>query len=134
MKYKFIEHTADIQFQAFGKTIEEAFSNSALAMTKSITDDKIDSKIERKIIVSGHDRESLLYNFLEELLILFDSEHFIPALVSEIKIEDLKLTATILGDLAENYEIHLDIKAITYNEMFVRLQQDVWTTQVTLDV
>lgn len=134
MKYKFIEHTADIQFQAFGKTIEEAFSNSALAMTKSITDETIDTKIEKKIAVSGHDRESLLYNFLEELLLLFDSEHFIFAKVSEIKIEDNELTATILGDLAEGYEIHLDIKAITYNEMFVRLQQDIWTTQVTLDV
>jgi len=134
MEYKFIEHTADIQFQAFGKTIEESFNNSALAMTKSITDDTIKSKIEKKITVTGHDLESLLYNFLEELLVLFDSEYFILAKVSEIKIEDFKLTAILLGDLASGYEIHLDIKAITYNEMFIRLRNDIWTTQVTLDV
>ena len=134
MKYKFIEHTADIQFQAFGKTLEESFRNSALAMTKSITDDIIKSKIKKEITVSGHDRESLLYNFLEELILLFDSEHFILSEVIELKIEENKLSATLIGDLAEGYEIHLDIKAITYNEMFVRLQQGLWTTQVTLDV
>ena len=27
--FEFLEHTADIKFQAFGKSIEEAFSNSA---------------------------------------------------------------------------------------------------------
>jgi len=47
MKYKFMEHTADIQFQAFGKTLEESFSNSALALTKSITDDSISKKIKK---------------------------------------------------------------------------------------
>lgn len=134
MKYKFIEHTADIQFQSFGKTIEESFSNAAIAISKSMTDDKIESKNKKNILVSGHDRESLLYNFLEELLLLFDSEHFILSEVAEIEINDLKLTATLLGDLAENYEIHLDVKAITYNEMFVRLRNDIWTSQVTLDV
>ena len=71
MKYKFIEHTADIQFQAFGKTLEETFGNAAVAMTKSITDDEILKNIKREVIVSGHDRESLLYNFLERKIHIF---------------------------------------------------------------
>jgi len=129
-----MEHTADIQFQAFGKTLEESFSNSALALTKSITDDSISKKIKKEITATGHDFESLLYNFLEELLVLFDSEHFITSEIVDIKIKNKKLNATIIGDLAEGYEIHLDIKAVTYNEMFVKLENDVWTTQVTLDV
>ena len=33
MKFKYLEHTADCKFQAFGKTLEEAFTNSALAMS-----------------------------------------------------------------------------------------------------
>ena len=35
-KYKFLEHTADIKFQAFGKSLEEVFSNCAYAMFNSI--------------------------------------------------------------------------------------------------
>ena len=31
MKYKYLDHTADAKFQAFGKSLEEAFENAALA-------------------------------------------------------------------------------------------------------
>ena len=41
MKYKFLEHTADIKFQAFGKSIEKAFVNSAKAIVKTIYSKKI---------------------------------------------------------------------------------------------
>ena len=78
----------------------------------------------------------MLYNFLEELLFLFDSEKFFLANIKGIKIDkkNLKLDAEVFGDYAENYEIHLDVKAITYNEMFVKEKKDKWISQVVLDV
>ncbi|MGB2763781.1 MAG: archease, partial [Candidatus Aminicenantaceae bacterium] len=30
-RYRFLEHTSDAKFQAFGNTLEEAFCNAALA-------------------------------------------------------------------------------------------------------
>jgi len=89
MKYKFLEHTADIKFQAFGKTIEKAFENSAYAlqevMTKKI---KIKPVIKKKIEVKGRDKEALLYNFLEEFLFLLDSENFVLSKINKINIKD----------------------------------------------
>ncbi|MCK5043828.1 archease [Candidatus Pacearchaeota archaeon] len=135
-KFKFLEHTADIKFQAFGKNIEEAFENSALAMFTSMFEGKVNKKKSFKINVKGKDFENLLYNFLEELLFLFDSEKFFLANIKNIKIdkENFKLDAEVFGDDTENYEIHLDVKAITYNEMFVKEKKDNWVTQVVLDV
>jgi SHS2 domain-containing protein len=43
-KFKFLEHTADIKFQAFGKTKEEAFKNSAFAMFYSMNSGPIKEK------------------------------------------------------------------------------------------
>jgi SHS2 domain-containing protein len=64
-KFIFLEHTADVKFRAFGKNIEEAFSNSALALKEIMTEKtKIKDKIKKKISVKGKDNESLLYNFL----------------------------------------------------------------------
>jgi SHS2 domain-containing protein len=37
-KFKFFEHTADVEFEAYGKTLEEAFENAALAMFSVMTD------------------------------------------------------------------------------------------------
>ena len=134
-KYEFLEHTADIKFQAFGKSIEKVFENSASAMFNAMCDGKIKEKKSFKINVKGKDFESLLYNFLEELLFLFDSENFFMSKVKNIKItEDFELEAEISGDDAKNYEINIDVKAITYHEMFVKKKVSGWVCQVVVDV
>jgi len=136
-KFKFLEHTADIKFQAFGKTLKEVFENSALALKKIlIENEKVKKNIKKNINVKGKDYESLLYNFLEEFLILFDSERFLLSKIKNIKISqrDLKLKAEVVGDDAENYQINEHIKAITYNEMFVKKQKGRWLSQVVVDV
>ena len=132
--FKFIEHTADIQFQAFGSTLEEAFKNSALAMSKSILDKKLKGKIKKRVEAEGRDNERLLYDFLEELLFLFDSENFLITEIKSIKIKNGKLIAEILGVSAEKYEMDNHIKSVTYNNMFVRQEKNKWVTQVVLDV
>lgn len=135
-KYKFLEHTADIKFQAFGKSLEIAFKNSSYALANSICEKKIKKNIKNKIKVKGRDFESLLYNFLEELIFLFDSEYFLLSKVSKIKINKKKfeLKAEIVGDDAKNYQIKNSVKAVTYNEMFVKKEKNKWICQVVLDI
>ena len=134
-KYKFLEHTADVKFQAFGKTLEEAFTNSALATAETMTKKtKIAEKTKWKIDASGKDLPSLLYNFLEELLFLLDVEDFLLSRVLKMNIKGEELVAEVTGDKASNYKITNDVKAITYNEMFVRERAGKWTCQVVLDV
>ena len=138
-KYKFLEHTADIKFQSCGETLNKAFENAGLAMFNAMYKEKVKSKIKKKIKVSGQDKENLLYNFLEELLFLLDSENFFT---SEIKVKinekKLELKAELKGDNAGNYSIGLDVKAVTYNEMFVKKEKvegkEMWVCQVVLDV
>ncbi len=132
-KYKFLEHTADIKFRAFGKSLNEAFENASLAMFNSMSDERIKLKIKKKIKVSGKDNESLLYNFLEELLFLLDSKNFFLSKI-KVKISDLKLTAELWGDSVKNYETKLDVKAVTYNQMKVEKKAGRWLVQVVIDV
>lgn len=125
VKYKFLEHTADAKFQAFGKTLEEKFSNAALAMFSIMVDTtKVKAKIEKKISIEGSDEKSLLYNFLEELLFLLDTEYFLLNKVKSIKINKDKdknknrLDATFVGDnKMKEYQLLGEVKAVTYNDM-----------------
>jgi len=137
-KYIFLEHTADVKFQAFGKTIEEAFANSASAMFNAMYDGKVKAIKKIKIKAKGKDFESLLYNFLEELLILMDSKNFFLSKIKKIKInekgKEKTLEAEALGDDAKNYRISLDVKAVTYNQMIVQSERGKWIIQVVLDV
>jgi len=135
MKFRFLEHTADIKFLAFGNSKEEMFENSALALKEAICGKiKVREKKEKKINAKGKDFESLLYNFLEEILYLLDAEDFIISKITKISINNLKLTAIISGDKSSDYKFTNSVKAITYNEMFVKKEKNKWTAQVVLDV
>ena len=139
MKYEFFEHTADTKFRAYGKTLEEAFGNAALATTEVMTDvDKIDPKIEKTIEVEANKKEKLLYEFLSELIVLLDTEGFFVSEVSEIKIkeEDGKfiLNARVKGDSDPKYEVKTQIKAVTYSEMFIKEEPDNVVVQVVHDI
>lgn len=136
-KFKFLEHTADVKFQAFGKNPEELFKNSALAMFSVMHDGKVKEKMNFKIKVKGKDLESLMYNFLEELIFLFDSKNFFLSKIKKINLNEKKfvINAWVSGDKTKNYEIALQVKAVTYNEMFVKnLKGKHWISQVVLDV
>lgn len=139
-KYKFLEHTADVKFQAFGNTVEKAFENSALALKDSMIGSRIKVKEtqEEKIKAKGKDFESLLYSYLEQILYMLEAGDFLLSEVKHIKInkktKTLRLTAVALGDRASNYKFVNQVKAITYNEMFVNKAKTGWKTQVVLDV
>jgi len=135
MGFKFLKHTADVKFQADGKTLNEAFENAALAMFNAMHKEKVKAVKEKKIKVEGKDLENLLYNFLEELLFLLDTENlFLSKVKVKIDEKNLELEGVVVGDDAVNYSIGLDVKAVTYNEMFVRKEKNKYVCQVVVDV
>ncbi len=135
MKFKFIPHTADVKFQAFGKTLKEVFKNSALALFDTFYDGKVKEKKKFKIKAKGNDLESLLYEFLEEFLVLFDSKHFLPGKIKNLKLDkkNFKIEVEVVGDYIKNYKTSVHVKAITYNEMFIKKEKN-WIAQVVVDV
>jgi len=138
-KYRLLAHTADGKFQAFGKTIDEAFANAALALASLMWDwEKIEKRVNFPVQVEGNDLEQLLYKFLEEIIFLLDTKNFLLGSVESLKIERKEerysLRAFFLGDNhPELYEIYGDVKAITYNEMKIE-KSDHFTVQVVVDM
>ncbi|MEK6875634.1 MAG: archease [Nanoarchaeota archaeon] len=133
-KYKFLKHTADIKFQAYGKTLEKAFENSAMALKEIIIGKlKIKSKIKKQIKVNALDYESLLQKFLTEFLYILDAENFIFSKV-KVRIKEKELEANITGDKASNYNFTNSVKATTYSEIFVKKEKGIWVCQIVLDV
>jgi len=135
MDYKFLKHTADVKFRAYGSTLDKCFENSVLAMFNLMYKGKVKSEKKLNLTVKGKDIENLLYNFLESLLILLDSKNFLVSKLNvRINLEKMSLKAVIHGDKSFNYQLDLGIKAVTYNEMFVKKSNGRWVCQVVLDV
>ena len=77
MKFKFLDiTTADVAFEAYGKDLNELFANSALAMFEAIVNTKqIKPKEEKEVKAEGEDLQSLMFNWLNSLLVFVDSEN-----------------------------------------------------------
>lgn len=139
MKYRYLDHTADAKFQAFGLDLAEAFQNAALATAGLMWDvHGIALKKTQAIEVAGIDLKQLLMGFLGEILYLLDSRRFLLGAVESVELtkEDsgYKLKAVFKGDIQEEqYEKFGDVKAITYNEMRVQ-QYDPCMVQVVVDM
>jgi SHS2 domain-containing protein len=138
MKYEFLPHTADVKFRAYGSTMAEAFSNAALALKEVITEDKVKGKVKKTISVESEDEKALLYDFLEQFLILLDSEDFLLGSVEELNIKKdkkFKLNAVVKGDTdLKKYKTETHIKAVTYQEMEIKKEKGKYMLQVILDL
>jgi SHS2 domain-containing protein len=139
-KYRILPHPSDGKFRAFGATLEEAFVNAALGTVSLMWDwISLRSAASFPVRARGRDLEQLLYQFLEEILFLFETRNFLLASVEDMKIEKdesgFRLQAVFRGDDAKNaVEIFGVVKAITYNEMKIEEDCGGWSIQVVVDM
>ena len=139
MPYQFLENvaTADVAFDASGKTVEELFESCALATMDVMVDiNTIEADLEHVITLHNADIDKLLFEFLEELIYLKDSDCFI---FSEFQIsitDEYSLTAVCKGAILdpETQETKSDVKAVTLHRFEVKKGKNGWTAQVVLDI
>ncbi|MDR2623102.1 MAG: archease [Methanobrevibacter sp.] len=140
-KYRYFDVTADIGFYSFGKTIEEGFENSGLAMFNVVTNtEKVSTDITKKIAIKSEDLVSLLYLFLEELLFLHEVDFL---LFSEFKVKSIRksnegyeLISEVKGEEIDwsKHERRSEVKAITFHLMEVKKKKEGYELRVILDL
>lgn len=138
--YKFIEHTADVLFQAQAGSLAELFVQCALALEDTqVNIKKIKAKEKLEIKVEGKNQEDLLFEFLDDLIFYKDVELLIfnkfDILIEE-KGGKYILNCTAQGEKLDpkKHEPKVDVKAITMHLFEVKKIKDGWQARVLLDV
>ena len=140
-KFDFLEHTADTYIAAHGSTMEEAFSNAALATFETMTDtDKVSPQIKENFEVEAEDEYALLYSWLEALLIKFEVDGMLFSKFEVNSIKDnnanFKLTASAWGEKFDpaKHPQKVGVKAITYHQMEIIKEFEKVTLMFLLDI
>jgi SHS2 domain-containing protein len=140
-KFEFLEHTADVYIRANGKTMEEAYENAALAMFETMTDtDKIAQTQEEIVEVEAEDQYALLYDWLEALLVKFETENMLYSKFQIIEwtetAEDFKFKANVWGEKfdAQKHPQKVGVKAVTYHRMVIIRERDRVVLEFILDI
>jgi SHS2 domain-containing protein len=120
----------DAFIEVTGETIDEAFENAGISVVDTIIDIKsVESREERTIELHADDLKSLLYSWLEEIIILTITDGFVGK-TFRVKInrnETCHLSAKVSGETI-NFEKHhfkMEIKAPTYHLMEIKEERPV---------
>lgn len=135
--FRILEHTADVGFEAFGRTREEVFSNAASALVHLMVD--LDSIVPREPLMvraEGSEPVGLLVNWLSEILYLSDTEGW---LFHEFEVRDLRdrsVSAVARGEKLDRarHQVKMLVKAITYHQLALEQTTDGWRAQVYVDI
>ncbi len=136
-RFRVLEHTADIGFEAFGATQEEVFRNAGLALIDLIVDLKtIAPGEEIPLAVQGHDRAGLLVNWLSEILYWQDSSGWLFCDFEIEALENHSLSARARGEKFDplRHQAKLLVKAITYHQLAVEPTAEGWRARVYVDI
>jgi SHS2 domain-containing protein len=137
LKYKIIDHTADICVRVFGNSLEEIFIGSAKAMMAIITDvEKVNPSREISIKARGENPEELLVKWLQEILYF----HEVKKMVFkdfEIKIENgTRAVGKASGEKIDfdRHEFYSNIKAVTYHNLKITSSKSKYQVDIVFDI
>ncbi len=143
MPYQFLEDfaIADIAFQAWGDSLEAVFKAAGDAVINTMIENLEDiALMDTRSINLEHDQlDLLLFNFLQEFVYYKDSELLLLR-AQQVKIESkdatYSLTATLQGeqiDRDRHYQ-RVDVKAVTLHQFQLQKIDEIWMSQVILDI
>ncbi len=136
---EYIDHTADILFQAQAPTLEQLFEQCALAVEETqIPLEEIQPSKTITIELKHKQIDRLLFDFLDDLLFHKDADLLVFSKfdLNITKNEEYHLMCKASGEPInhEKHERKVDVKAITMHLFEVKQVEGGWTAQVILDI
>ena len=135
--YEVFEHTADVGLHASGVTLRELFAHVAEGMESLlVAPEQVLSQVKREIRVEGHDAVSLLINWLNELIFLFDTEYLIFRHFEIADLDETRLHAFAHGEPydARRHDLGSAIKAATWHDAVVEQVEGGYRATVIFDI
>ena len=120
--FEIVNHTADVGIIAYGADMSETFANAARALFSLITElDDVEEVLYRDIELTAPDEESLLVEWLNELIYLFDAENVIFKRFDIIELNNTRLKARSYGEKVDSsrHKLKTGVKAATYHMLKV---------------
>ena len=134
-----LSHTAEIGLRIWAPTLAELYACAATAMLEMVDaqPDRTTTAQERTVAVAAPDRESLLVDWLNELLFLQETTgvYWPEVAVASVAQQEngVALRATVRGWRASQPP-RLHVKAVTYHQLRVISADGGWRAEVFFDI
>ena len=93
-KFRYLDHMTDLIVEAYGNTLQELFENSAFGLINAMFDmTNVETSHSIKIEAQGHDFKSLLYDWIEKIILSIYIDRMIV-----VKFDSLSFSKIITND------------------------------------
>jgi SHS2 domain-containing protein len=136
-QFRLLNHTGDLAMEIQGVSLKDLYENAGMALFSVVTDrSKIRKRVERSVALRYADRETLLVDWLGELLYLHDVERLLFRRFHVVTIEKGFFEALAWGEPfeSERHAIRTAIKAVTFHQLEVCEHGGRWRARVVLDL
>jgi SHS2 domain-containing protein len=134
-RFEYINSTADIGVRAYGNDLAEAFGNAAYGLFSIITDLRNVRRSEVRVVdIRAESPEDLLYDWLNQLIYLFDTEGVLFKACVIRDFDGKSLKAECWGEKTDlsRHQIKMSVKAATYHRL--RVDPDKNQVEVIFDI
>ena len=134
--FEIVDHTADVGIIAYGADMSQAFANAARGLFSLITElDDVAEVLYRDTELTAADEESLLVEWLNELIFLFDVENIIFKRFDITQLNNTQLKARSYGEKVDSakHKLKTGVKAATYHMLKIS-KGDGCKVQVLFDI
>lgn len=136
-----LEHTTDAEYSVEAPTLARGFELCGLALEHTMVNiESIGDTVITPIKAKGKDLQSLLYDYLEQFIILMDSKNLLISSIFIPQIEKTKrgykLLAHTLGEIYDpsKHETKTAIKSPTYHAMSILRIESGYRIHFLLDL
>ncbi len=136
VKYKFLDKlTSDVIYEAYGKDLKEIFENAALALFSVICKvDKVKSKKKEEFEVKAETVEDLMFNWLQSLIAIVDTEQMFFSKFEIKEISETRLIADLYGEPIRPELGETVVKAVTMYKYKFEQSERGYKVTVSLDI
>lgn len=135
-RWEHFPHEADMGVRGIGETIEQAFTQAAIALTAVITDPAdVNTTESIQIGFSDDDLEMLFYDWMSSLIYEMATRSMLFSNF-EVHIDEGHLTATVSGEVSgTKHSPAVEVKGASFTELKVYQKKDgSWCAQCVVDV
>ncbi|WP_135661523.1 archease [Halorhabdus rudnickae] len=136
MNFDLREHTADVAVEATGASLSAVFAATADGMAAAMCEDVPSDGDRFDLTVTAESRESLLFDYLDELIYQRDVRAVLPVdnRASVARSDDAWTVEGSARGVPLDRIAAREVKAVTYSEMVLEETADGWRAYVVLDV
>ena len=134
--YEYLDHTADVGVIGYGADIKETFCNVGRGLFGLIVEpEQVEERESLEISAQGENREELLVEWLNELIYLFDVEHFLFKRFEILELSPKTIRSVGYGERVDTtrHDIKMGVKSATYHLLEVR-EGRPYRAQVIIDI